>query len=51
MMGGRIWARSRPGGGAEFGFSLPAYAEEDEDAFEGPRIRQVDQVPPVAATA
>jgi signal transduction histidine kinase len=23
-MGGRIWARPRPGGGAEFGFALPA---------------------------
>ena len=22
-MGGRIWARPRPGGGSEFGFSLP----------------------------
>jgi signal transduction histidine kinase len=26
-MGGRIWARPRPEGGAEFGFSLPVYAE------------------------
>ncbi|HET7473926.1 MAG TPA: ATP-binding protein [Candidatus Limnocylindrales bacterium] len=24
-MGGRMWARSRPEGGSEFGFSLPAY--------------------------
>jgi two-component system phosphate regulon sensor histidine kinase PhoR len=24
-MGGRMWAKSRPGGGSEFGFSLPAY--------------------------
>ena len=27
-MGGRIWARPRPEGGAEFGFSLPVYAEQ-----------------------
>jgi K+-sensing histidine kinase KdpD len=27
-MGGRIWGRSRPGGGAEFGFALPVFAEE-----------------------
>jgi K+-sensing histidine kinase KdpD len=26
-MGGRIWASRRPEGGAEFGFSLPVYAE------------------------
>jgi signal transduction histidine kinase len=26
-MGGRIWARPRPEGGAEFGFSLPVYSE------------------------
>jgi signal transduction histidine kinase len=24
-MGGRVWARARPEGGSEFGFSLPAY--------------------------
>ena len=27
-MGGRIWARNRPGGGAEFGFTLRAVADE-----------------------
>jgi signal transduction histidine kinase len=27
-MGGRIWARHRPEGGAEFGFSLPVYEEQ-----------------------
>ncbi len=30
MMGGRVWAVNRPEGGAEFGFCLPIYAEEDE---------------------
>jgi signal transduction histidine kinase len=27
-MGGHIWAKRRPEGGAEFGFSLPVYAEQ-----------------------
>ena len=31
-LGGRIWARSRPEGGAEFGFELPIYEPEDEVA-------------------
>ncbi len=30
LLGGTIWARPRPGGGAEFGFALPAIAVEDE---------------------
>jgi signal transduction histidine kinase len=30
-MRGRIWARPRPGGGAEFGFALPLYAETDTE--------------------
>jgi PAS domain S-box-containing protein len=29
-LGGTIWARSRPEGGAEFGFELPIYEAEDE---------------------
>jgi K+-sensing histidine kinase KdpD len=29
-MGGRIWAKVRPEGGAEFGFSLPTYPDEPE---------------------
>ena len=28
-MGGRIWARPRPGGGAEFGFALKRYSNPD----------------------
>jgi PAS domain S-box-containing protein len=31
-LGGTIWARSRPDGGAEFGFELPIYEPEDEIA-------------------
>jgi PAS domain S-box-containing protein len=37
IMGGRMWARSRPEGGAEFGFSLPAYVEEPEPAWDAPQ--------------
>ena len=33
-MGGRIWARSLPGGGSEFGFSIPAYVDELDFADE-----------------
>ena len=29
-LGGTIWARERPGGGAEFGFSLPVYEADDD---------------------
>jgi len=29
-LGGTIWARSRPEGGAEFGFELPIYEPDDE---------------------
>jgi signal transduction histidine kinase len=28
-MGGRIWGHPRPAGGAEFGFALPVFAEDD----------------------
>jgi K+-sensing histidine kinase KdpD len=33
-MGGRVWARPRSEGGSEFGFSLTAYPEEEEDAYD-----------------
>ena len=33
-MGGRIWARPRPGGGSEFGFSLPRAEDDAEDDAE-----------------
>jgi signal transduction histidine kinase len=32
-MGGRIWAKDLPTGGAEFGFTIPAYDEEAD--FDG----------------
>jgi len=38
-MGGRIWARARPEGGSEFGFSLPVYADELEPFYETPQIQ------------
>ena len=31
-LGGEIWARTRPEGGAEFGFRLPIYEADDEPA-------------------
>jgi PAS domain S-box-containing protein len=34
IMDGRIWAEARPGGGAEFGFSLPAYVDEPDPSFD-----------------
>lgn len=34
MMGGRIWATNRPEGGAEFGFFLPEFADDVDDAGE-----------------
>jgi signal transduction histidine kinase len=36
-MGGRIWAKPTEEGGAEFGFSLPAYPDELEPLSEDPR--------------
>ncbi|HET7702893.1 MAG TPA: ATP-binding protein [Candidatus Limnocylindrales bacterium] len=53
-MGGRMWARPRPDGGSEFGFSLARYPAEDEDdgglADEG-AVAGPDDRPPAAATA
>lgn len=40
-MGGRMWARPRPDGGSEFGFSLARYPIDDDDV--------ADQNRPVAA--
>ncbi|MEX2183859.1 MAG: ATP-binding protein, partial [Chloroflexota bacterium] len=43
-MGGRIWATAAPGGGAEFGFTLPVYTEaapvESNASQSTPRLRE-----------
>ena len=36
-MGGRIWAQPRPEGGAEFGFTLPVWADEPMTEPEEPQ--------------
>jgi signal transduction histidine kinase len=46
-MGGRVWARPRSEGGSEFGFSLSAYPEDDEDAFDAPG--EVEESGPTSA--
>jgi PAS domain S-box-containing protein len=55
IMGGRIWARPRPDRGAEFGFSLPAYVDELEVAYEpsqpAPAIAGTAAGSPAASTA
>ena len=33
--GGRVWASNAPGGGAEFGFSLPLFVEADDGPTAG----------------
>jgi PAS domain S-box-containing protein len=48
-MGGRMWARSRPEGGAEFGFALPVYSDVEEEAVPAPAVRQRRRM--LAATA
>ena len=35
-MGGRIWARGRPEGGSEFGFSLAIYPDDEPEPAAGP---------------
>jgi two-component system sensor histidine kinase KdpD len=57
-MGGRMWARPRPDGGSEFGFSLARYPTEDEDEDEDDEAAAgdastagADGRPPAATTA
>jgi signal transduction histidine kinase len=40
-MGGRIWAKARPGKGAEFGFTLPVYVDEVDAAPAGESMGEV----------
>jgi PAS domain S-box-containing protein len=51
-MGGRIWARSLPEKGAEFGFSIPAYVDELDivPASSEPTRHVFDQSPEPAPT-
>ena len=44
-LGGRIWARPRPEGGAEFGFELPIYEAEDEGLHAGPSHGELAALP------
>jgi len=36
IMGGRLWAKNRAEGGAEFGFTLPTYPDEIEPPYDEP---------------
>lgn len=46
-MGGHMWARQRDGGGSEFGYWLPAYADADAETGEAETVRPA----PLAAVA
>ncbi len=45
-LGGRMWARPRPGGGAEFGFSLPIYEADDERVAQSTSVPRSDVAAP-----
>jgi signal transduction histidine kinase len=51
-MGGRIWATPREEGGAEFGFSLPAYPDELDPVVDDVRPKaQESSAAPMTAPA
>jgi PAS domain S-box-containing protein len=43
-MGGETWARLRPEGGAEFGFTLPAWTEVDDEAEASSRPTDIGRI-------
>jgi PAS domain S-box-containing protein len=48
-MGGRIWATQREGGGAEFGFTIPAYVEEMDFAPDDEAGHVFERAPEVTS--
>ena len=50
-MGGRIWARAMPEGGSEFGFSIPAYVDELDEAPTDDTVSIFEREPTLTAKA
>ncbi|MEO6398421.1 MAG: ATP-binding protein, partial [Tepidiformaceae bacterium] len=49
FQGGRIWVRSRSGGGTEFGFAFPVYVHQDSDGDSTEGFAQVGEMMEVSA--